>query len=431
MTPIEQKKYRILVFGIEAKGLRAPERQIQTGHYELTFGTVKDAPRFQEFDGVVFFQGAFESFERTPNRFSTYLHHNWDRDALDRRTKEFHALTDAGGFAIILLDVAFINHDGSRDFSRTDLSKRVLLYYELRHSNFSGRTPHLRCHVDQLAQFFSLYGAATAEMSQYPCQFKTLASTIGDRVASLVVDRHVFVFQTLRPEAHQVEEYFTLLLDGVVALWGRLKLELPDWAKAFQFPDESKLLAKKRSLEEQAAAAGDDLARLDRFKRVFVGQGEPLVDAVIDLWKETLPLHPERKEVFREDLVLTDAQGKLVAFAEVKGVAKNVSREAVNQADSHRSRNEKPETFPSLLIVNTFMKNSKSIQDKDEAVPREQVEHAARNNVLILRTLDLLRLAARKMAGQIEDEEIVRLLTTSRGWLRVTDSTVEVLPEQA
>jgi hypothetical protein len=146
---------------------------------------------------------------------------------------------------------------------------------------------------------------------------------------------------------------------------------------------------------------------------------------VIEVFEKTLPLKPRREEAFREDLTL-DSTGNIVALVEVKGVSKGVTREHVNQADSHRERNGMPPEFPSLLIINTNMKNSISLADKDQTVAPEQSQHACRNNVLILRTLDLLNLASLHMSGKLTPDEVVELLTTSRGWLKVGD-TVEVL----
>jgi hypothetical protein len=65
-----------------------------------------------------------------------------------------------------------------------------------------------------------------------------------------------------------------------------------------------------------------------------------------------------------------------------------------------------PPEFPSLLIINTNMKNSISLADKDQTVAPEQIQHACRNNVLILRTLDLLNLASLHMSGKLTPDEV-------------------------
>lgn len=92
-----------------------------------------------------------------------------------------------------------------------------------------------------------------------------------------------------------------------------------------------------------------------------------------------------------------------------------------------RERHGQQPSFPCLLIVNTNLKKAMSLADKDQDVAREQVEHASRNNVLILRTLDLLNLAALHRSGKLPSGEVQHLLTGSRGWLKVSTEGFKVL----
>jgi hypothetical protein len=423
----EPRTYSILVYGIETKGLDTPRRSIGSGKYTLEFGQYKEAPRFQDFDGVIVFQGTFESFKPAKDLYRSYLKHDWDRDELDKRTKEALTLIGHGGIVCILLTDPFIDLDDDRDFSGTDLSKRLLA--GLHRTQFDTRMPMVKSKVSELRRFFEIYGAAWNSLSPRSGDktFKTLAS-VREHPVSVVGRRRVFAIPSLIPKstAEAVEEYFTMLADGVVPLWEHLKEDLPDWANEYQFPDEATMLATKQKLSGEISEIEMQLKRLERLKRVLVLQGEPLVEAVMEVFEATLPLKPKREEAFREDLVLVDSAGSTVALAEVKGVSRGVTREHVNQADNHRERNGMSPDFPSLLIVNTNMKNSMAIADKDQRVAVEQIQHAARNNVLVLRTLDLLNLASLHLSKKLNSEIVVALLTGSRGWLRVGD-TAEVL----
>ena len=154
-------------------------------------------------------------------------------------------------------------------------------------------------------------------------------------------------------------------------------------------------------------------------KRVLSATGDPLVDAVLNVFART-PLSARRIEQFREDLTLVDSNGGAVAIVEVKGVNGGVTREQVNQADSHRERSGYQPDFPALLIVNTGMKKSKSIEDKNIAVANEQAQHAVKLNVLILRTLDLLNLVNLLLSGKLDEAQFASLLIENRGWLEVS-----------
>ena len=107
------------------------------------------------------------------------------------------------------------------------------------------------------------------------------------------------------------------------------------------------------------------------------------------------------------------------------GYVFSVSREQVNQADSHRERAGLDATFPSILIINTNIKNARSLDEKDKPVAPDQVRHAKHLGILVLRTLDLLRLLGLYKWGTITRDEVLRLLTTGAGWLRVTDERAQ------
>ncbi len=425
------RKYRLLAYGIETKGLPAPNSELQSDKYTLQFERHREAARFQEFDGVIVFQGAFESFERVSQSWGNSLKHTWDQDELDKRIKEVRALRENGGIVCLLLTDPFIEFDEKRKFLGTDISKRLLS--GVLRNEFGGRITDLESNVNELGNFFKIYGAAWFSMSLRSSDTRTsrTVASCATQAVSLILEDNVLVVPTLIPKAtaEAVQEYFSILADGVVRLWEQIRVELPDWAGEYKFPDEPELVERRLALSNQVCEIDARLKHLERLKRVLVLQGETLVEAVMGVFAEALPLKPKREEAFKEDFLLLDASGTTIAMAEVKGVSRGVAREYVNQADSHRERNKMPPEFPSLLIINTNMKRSASLADKDQAVAVDQIEHAARNNILILRTLDLLNLASLHLSGKLSSDEVVRLLTKSRGWLRVGE-TPEVLPKE-
>ncbi len=420
----ERQAYRILVYGHDLRGFlsRGMSRQRNTN---WNSGSGKRHRGFQDFDGVIVFQGSFEQLEPVPGRYGGARTRRWDRDELDKRTKEVLAVLEGRGLVCLLLA------DPISDLDDTDLSKRLLLRFQIMPGAFINRVPLVKSKVDELANFFQRYGAAWSFLSPpYGDKAAKTVASVGGRPVSVVVDGSLFLMPTLLPDPtdEATEEYYRILADGVVSLWERLAQDLPEWAAEYRFPDEAGLLEAKLRLSNEISGIEQRLKDLERLKRVLVLQGEPLVDAVIEVFEKMLPLKPKREEAFREDLTLLDSGGNVVALVEVKGVNRGVGREQVNQADSHRERKRLPSDFPSLLIVNTHMKASSSVTDKDQRIAPEQTQHAARNNILVLRTLDLLNLASLHASGRLSAQEVVKLLTKSRGWLRVAD-TAEVLVE--
>jgi hypothetical protein len=228
-----------------------------------------------------------------------------------------------------------------------------------------------------------------------------------------------------RPET--IAEYVTLLADALVSSTSKLYQVLPEWIDGFVFSEEMGL---EKERDELAARIHEIEMRMDclkRYKAILVLSGEELVDSVIGVFREGFRIAVDPIDNLREDFKLLDTEKKPFLLCEVKGTNRGVKREHVNQADSHRERSGFGEKFPSLLIVNTAVKNARSLAEKDQEVAMEQVQHARRMGILIVRTLDLLFLLRMLFAEMISREEAVRILTTNSGWLRVNDTGFSVI----
>ncbi len=122
-------RLRLLVYGIERRGIQTPDADIQTPRGELIFAPFETPVRFQDFDGVIFFQGIFEKFDTRRSGYDgASLSHQWYPNELDKRTKEVEALLRRGGLVCALICNPFIDMDTDegRDFRGTDLAKRLL-----------------------------------------------------------------------------------------------------------------------------------------------------------------------------------------------------------------------------------------------------------------------------------------------------------------
>src|SRR5262249_10013028 len=128
------------------------------------------------------------------------------------------------------------------------------------------------------------------------------------------------------------------------------------------------------------------LAVLDQMKRALVSDSAALVADVAFVLQTGLGFQVESIEEFKEDLrVLSDDRSITAILCEIKGVNRGVKREHINQADNHRERANLPANFPTLLIVNTGIKSARNIAEKDQRIDPDQVRHAVRNHVLVMR----------------------------------------------
>lgn len=430
-APSDNRVYNILAYAIDRAGVAVPSEPIRTRNYTLVFEPYNTVRRFDEYDAVILFQGIFEQFETKSNYYSgRYLVHSHDRDELDKRHKELQLLLNKGGFACFILHRPFIDRNESADISDTDLCKRELNYSSFYRNDSSDRAAHVRPCRGELTRFCELYGAAC---TSFDCYNENVVVTplvkVGNKLVGLALAGNEFFIPTLMPEDHRVGEYFQTLSDALVGIRNKLVVDIPKWVDAFRFEREDEASVRVETLNQEVSRLSDEIETFRSFKRVLVTDGDALVDAVGRVFKDGFGFRVDATDEKREDVKLLDSEGKSLVFAEIKGTNTGVKREYINQADSHRERAGLPADFPTILVVNTHIKNSRTVEEKDQPVPGEQILHAKRIGVLVVRTLDLLRLLRVMKRGAIESAQVMKILQSGGGWLRCDDAKMEVVTQ--
>jgi len=426
--------YNILIYGIDKKNLSLPE-EIRNRNFKLVFEQYDTKRRFDEFDCVIMFQGIFESISWRDSGYfgERYLDCQYDKDELDKRNKELTLLIENGGFVCFLLCEAFIDSDQrANSYTATDLCKIWLQGDSFYRKNFNERHTFLNIKRPEFEKFLSRHGAACSYFQSYndKTELRVIAELESEIVGCILWNR-IFFVPTLIPENDKniLEEYFTLLAEALVSIRKKLTFEIPSWVDSFEFSDERDLKEKNDALMKKVRDNNEKLQEFKTFKKVLILSGEVLVNSLINVLKKGFGFSLDTEDKLREDLKILDEDGKPIIFVEVKGTNKSVKREHINQCDSHRERADLPADFPSILVINTHIKNARSINEKDQQIAAEQVKHAVKNNILILRTLDLLRLLSLKFDRDIPKSEIISLLTINAGWLKVLEDKWEIVQE--
>ena len=422
----------IMLHGAEKFGLNLKSPEIDDRNYKLHFLPYRTERRFSEFDGVITFQGLFERFERSSDN---YLYsrtiHSYDRDELDKRDKETRNLIDNGGFIAFLLHAPFkdaiLQNNQWAHYIDTDLVKRLLDHERLYREDLDERLTNLRCVRDEFLRFFKLYGAFWTNFSHgedFDLSWRNLALR-GDKPVSMVIADRLFFVPCLLPDRRK-EEFYRLLADAVVTCVKKLQVELPAWADEFLLPNEQILIEEQARLSSRLEVIDKERSILTKFKRVLIGDSDALVDDVVYLLTAGLGYKVRSDDNYREDIQILNAKGEALVFGEVKGTTRGVKRDFINQADSHRERAGHSSEFPVVVILNTHTKNVRTVQEKDQEVPSEQVRHAVNMNVLIIRTLDLLNLLVLAQKRQLSPDDILGILQKEVGWLRASEGGYQV-----
>ena len=431
MSEKETNKPRLLVY--------APDRMdlfihptIESAHCELVFKPFVTKERFDSFDGVCLFQGSFETITtKSDGRRQHYNYCEVEKDELDKRRNELRMLLNNGGFACVVLSKPIIDYDTRtrKSFKSTDMAKLLLNESEIRRSNFQDRLTGLKIIRDEFRVFLEKYGATQTyfEKASYRRSWRVIAE-LNRKVVSMALGKCIFVPALLPEENPEKEkEYFLELSKAVLAMINNFRIEIPEWLDKHLFDDEMSLIQKRIGHRKAIKKIEQDLQEYKMYKRILSSNGDLLVEAVGYVLANGFGLKLDATDEYREDMKILNDDGKPVILVEIKGTNKGVSREKVNQADNHRERAELPVEFPAVLIINTNIKNANSIEDKDVDVAKEQVTHAYKNHVVILRTYDLLGLLRLYLSGKLTQEDVIQKMSCGGGWLKVTDDEIELL----
>lgn len=210
---------------------------------------------------------------------------------------------------------------------------------------------------------------------------------------------------------------------------GRLAVP-PQFHAELLLPGEASLDADIRKVKGRLGQLESQQETLTRHK-LLVGSvaGASLEELVVDelnlvLEGSDIVAH-DVEEQGVEDFQLVDGNGARQAIGESKAAAGGVTLNHVNQINSHRSElfEVGADELPGILVVNTFRNDL--VAERRQAAPVDRiVRHAARMNVLILRTWDLYQLVARRLAGEDDSADIAAAIRNGGGWLEVTDEGI-------
>lgn len=426
------RHYNVLVFGLDRLKRAIPENPIKHRHFTIHFEHFTTDRRFPEYDLVLVFQGAFEDFEHVRGGYQPYHNHHYYKDDFDRRSKELATLLRNGGVIAIILTSPFADMVSGSDYRHSDLSKKLLNYPDFYRKNFDERIPHVNITRtgNELLRFFDVYGAASTYFENYNRELDLVSfATVGDRIVSFRIGGNRYFIPALLPPSNTEEsaEYFTLLVDGLTAIENKSHGEIPEWVQSFRFNEEEAIAAEKRSLESRLAELQAQSDQLSEFKSALIYSGTELVKVIAELIRHASNLTCDLTDDFHEDAKLMDEDGTIVAVCEIKGINRGVKRENINQTDSHRERSDFSPDFPALLIANTNIKQARTIAEKDEEIHIDQARFAAKNKILVLRTLDLLNLLRLVRASEISQSDVRNFFLTTHGWLRVVGDEISIV----
>ncbi len=423
----------ILVYGIERFNLRYNEKSIIDTNFILEFEEFRTNKKFQDYDGVILFQSTFENIETRRGGYASpdYLEVTYDRDELVKRRNQLSQLLDKGKFVCFLIHRSFI--DSTRyqeDASDTDLCKISTI---LKRHSLEGDFQINKVYRSEFGQFLKDYGIARVEFLLYSDlepHVRRICETYRNRLTGFILLNNRYFIPCFLPDENAVEDFFKKLASALIATSKKLFQEIPSWVDDYKFKTEEGILEEETELQKRIEEFQKKKDIYKKYKRCLCYDGELLVESIENILKEGFGLNlDDRQDDKIEDRVILDADKKEIALLEIKGTNDNIQNIHISQADMHRSRREKVANFPTILIVNTFIKSSNSIVDKTKDVNQVQIKLAFDRAILMMKTIDLLNLLYLKEQGKIEQKDIIDIFTKQYGCLVVSKEGYEVKAE--
>lgn len=412
-------RMHILVYGFEKLGYEVSEKKIERSNYILYFGDFKKAKEFQEYDGVIMMQGIWETDKgyRTPYP---------EEDELQKRTKQLIKLLKKSGFVCFL--VQGITHD------LYDLVKEVVSWFSSTYVSEISPQKFLKIYRHEFKEYLDSYGVARTKFSTYneDISYKVICSLDRyDTDVGLIIDNQIYFVPCHAPDKsfEELKKLLSPLAGALVATAKKIWQEISDWADEYRFIGEDILINDVQKLMNKVRKKQAEIEAYRGYKGCLCFSGDPLKDAVAEVLGKGFGFNVSDNEEFKEDIRIINNEGDPIVFCEVKGKNKGVSREDVNQVDSHRERNGYNADFPGVLIVNTFIKHSNSVAEKDREVESDQIKHTVKMNIVILRTLDLLNALYQVDCGILKPGKFLELLKTKSGWVKFTLKDYEIVTE--
>lgn len=295
---------------------------------------------------------------------------------------------------------------------------------------------HYKIYRNEYKEYLGDYGVCQTyfQMSSYKkINFKAICG-IRDGLTGMVIDEQIFVLPWHAPDKDEnaTIKLFTTLASALYESITKLSKEIPSWIdERFIFPEEKKLAASLHRLNKEVTQIEANLDLYRIFKGCLCFSGDSLVESVSTIFESFFKLRVVKDDQFVEDTRLfipQEGEDKMIALVEIKGVNSGIKREHINQVDSHRERLGLPSSFPTLLIVNAKMDATK-FEEKELEVAHEQVKKAVTDNVLIMRTIDLVNLIYLIEEGIAKHDELLSLFQTENGWLNATKEVYKIHKE--
>jgi hypothetical protein len=431
----KEKQNRILFYAFNSIGFTIPKEHLRIDNDTLVEFVDFEMPcDFAEYSMVVLPSGVFEKINIHNNWNGTYADVKVKENTLLEKERQALNLIRSGNSIVFLVDkivdeVPFGSYE-TKKINATDLCKRLLNAFNIPRQLVSSSAFVMPKH-DEFKQYIEKFGVAKTAFDLYGLdkdEYNTIA-TSGNSIVGVEVSNRIYAlpFHTDQMGSDILNTLVTLVVKAVLEFKHKMREVVPSWLQEFVFPEEKILNDKMEALLADLEQIDKEKLKWQSYKSILICKGELLKSRVVQILDNFFGYAVDPIDEGREDAKVVESDGTVLFMVEIKGTNKGVKREHINQVDSHRERNGIDSTTPGLLIINNEMTVAGIDERSQTMVTDEQVIHAKRMNVTIIRTIDLLFLMHQITDHQDKKKVLNNFLKCGGGWLKCTNTEMKVI----
>lgn len=437
----EDQKLCIAAVGFDALGYKARPKTHETDDYRIEFITKAEALNSQlDYKGYIIPSGIFERFVNTPDKDGMRTEIRSDYDQMDQIEKKLLESLSENAWVCFLLDEVIdrINEEHPKVrtsvVNDTDLAKRFLNRFQVGRTtvnevqNVEVKAPSFMTYAERYAHIKTVINPSE-EIS-----FRELVSS-SHGMAGVCISENVFFlpfFQGYKTSNPVIDPIESIVL-SIIELSSSPSMELPDWVNDFEFEQESLLSRESRKLKVQLQGIQTNLSKIKSWKAVLSSSGQNLRNINMDILESFFSLTVRNARESSEAFELVGPDNERVAFCRSLSLPADLKRKYINQMDNYREAQSMDPETPGLLLLNDHTQLNKLDHKTGTDIPDSMVDLARFQNILIIRSMDLLFLMKqwepldettryrsflellKKGGGRLQADQTSHLILDSRG----------------
>lgn len=421
----------VYFYGARETGYRLDDYKIKDSKNNLNIHIkrLNDKIDFNKADVIIIPSGVFEKIEPKFSFGSSEYEIGFNQGLISEYEKKIIDAIGNGKIVIFLLQRITKRINGS-NINHTDLVKKLLVGV---FPESIGCSPVSTTKSENkfFNEYVSEYGVANTLIKLDRNEFHALVKSGSNVYGFCTPSKRLFFmpFHTNNFSDEGLLNLTSLISKSVIEYVDDSGRLLPEWFSDFSFDKEVEIINEIERLESELVSNKEKLLTYDNLKKMLGSKGTGLENLVVDCLRDYFGLNVDSYDEKLDDFSILDEDSNFLISGEVKGVNGGCARSHLSQIVNNISMKKYPVNTRGILIINDNMK-AQSLEEKvGSSVSNDCLKFAEINNLLILRTIDVLYLMKKMEFIEVKErkESILKILLGGPGWYRVDENTEELI----